>query len=254
MMNPSFLAFGVSVAGVRHIRNQVPCEDSCVHAVFPDCSIIAVADGLSSAGNGKTGAEIGTRACVDAASVLAREEGITPEDLIRQAVSAGRSAIQAFAEMEMNPIASYGTTMLIAYVSHAGSWCGHIGDGVAVNVRGDEVSLLSGPGHSEYANETAVLTASDWEKSLRISSGPAGTLVLATDGCQGAVIRRENGRYMPYLPFILPFVHSLYRFVDEKRDVAAEIRDLLSSERMQALSSDDMTLAVVLSLPGESCS
>ncbi|MDD1723959.1 MAG: protein phosphatase 2C domain-containing protein [Methanospirillum sp.] len=254
MMNPSFMVFGASVPGLRHTRNQVPCEDACVHAVFPDCSIVAVADGLSSAGNGKAGAETGTRACVDAASALTCKDGMNPGDIIREAMSAGRSAIQALAERENAPLASYGTTMLLAYVSHAGVWCGHIGDGAAVCVRGDDVSILSAPGSSEYANETAVLTASDWETYLRVSSGSPGTLLLATDGCQGAVIRRENGKYSPYLPFVLPLVHSLYRFVDEERDVAAAIRDLLSSERMQALSSDDMTLAVVLSLPGESVS
>jgi hypothetical protein len=36
--------------------------------------------------------------------------------------------------------------------------CGHIGDGACAILSGNEVSLLSVPGNTEYANETAVLT------------------------------------------------------------------------------------------------
>ncbi|MCA1916394.1 PP2C family serine/threonine-protein phosphatase [Methanospirillum hungatei] len=247
----SYIACGASVAGTRHIRDQIPCEDAWAGVILPDALIIAVADGLSSAEYGGKGADIAVSSSVrDATDAYKPGEQDIPA-LIRSAMSAGREAIHDHALSEGLHISSFATTLLLAVLTPDGAFCGHIGDGACVALSEGEASLLSVPGTAEYANETAVLTAQTWESHCRISHRAADAIICATDGCQGALIRREDGAYVPYSPFVVPLVRSLGEYLDEGRDLNSEIADLLSSSRMRALSSDDMTLAVGFSLSGE---
>ncbi|MDX8549817.1 protein phosphatase 2C family protein [Methanospirillum sp. J.3.6.1-F.2.7.3] len=260
-----FLACGASVAGTRHIRDLIPCEDAWAHDTCKDFLVLAVADGLSSAEYGGKGAEIAVHSSIQAAvqhliqvpvgddeNNSSIQEKPDCSDIVHKAIRSGRNDLITHAESEDIPLSSLATTILIALLSSEGVTCGHIGDGACAILSGNEVSLLSVPGNTEYANETAVLTQNNWEKSLRISFGPADAVLLATDGCQGALIRKENGQAAPYIPFISSLVQSLKRFYQEGRDCNVEIADLLSSSRMRALSSDDLTLAVGFLISGES--
>lgn len=60
----SYFACGASVAGTRHIRDQIPCEDAWAGVILPGALIIAVADGLSSAEHGGKGADIAVSSSV----------------------------------------------------------------------------------------------------------------------------------------------------------------------------------------------
>lgn len=242
--------------GTRHIRDGIPCEDAWAFDTQCGCLVLAVADGLSSAENGGKGAELVSAASVRAIVDLIKtvtSDGISIDvpEIIQSGIKKGRDVVSSYAEQEDQTISSYATTLIIVVMRGDEVWCGHIGDGVCVTVSGDEVLVLSAPGNIEYANETAVITSRSWEKQLRISSGIADAVLLATDGCQGAVIRREEDGIKPYNPFVLPLVKALREYSAEGRDCNAEICDLLFSERMRALSSDDMTLAAGFS-PGES--
>lgn len=245
------LIVGASVAGYRHQKNQIPCEDAFASVVYQNFPIVAVADGLSSARFGGLAADVASRSCVDAVSTLLKEGYESPEDIIRKAIHASRDAVVAAAQEAEVPISFFGTTIMLLMIMEGKVWCGHIGDGVAVSINEGSVSLLSGPGVSEYANETAVLSAPDWERALRISVMDGNTAIIGTDGCQGALVRREQGDIVPYEPFILPLVKSLLRFIREGRDGTASVMDLLRSDRMQQLSADDMTLVIIYGPGGE---
>jgi hypothetical protein len=248
----SYITCGASVAGTRHIRDQIPCEDAWGGVILPGALILAVADGLSSAEYGGAGAAIAVSSGIStAADILKAEQYPDIAFSIREAVRVGREHIETHARSEGTDISSYATTLLMAVLTPDEVVCGHIGDGACVTLSDGKASLLSVPGRTEYVNETAVLTNTDWESHLRITSGRGDAVLCATDGCQGALIRREDGVYVPYEPFIVPLVRSLAQYCFEKRDLNAELTDLLVSSRMRALSSDDMTLAVGFSLPGE---
>lgn len=242
-----YVACGGSVQGTRHIRSSIPCEDAWAHETLPGCLILAIADGLSSSELGGKGAELASTASVGALFDLMKKkefgkEGIDMPEILRRGVAVGRNALEVCATSENELLSSYGTTLLVVVLMDGTAWCGHIGDGTCITVTGDDATILSAPGNAEYANETPVLTGTDWEKHLRISSGDADAIILATDGCQGALIRKESGDYVPYYPFILPLMKTLKEYYLEGRDCNAEICDLLFSDRMRALSSDDMTL------------
>ncbi|HOJ97612.1 MAG TPA: PP2C family serine/threonine-protein phosphatase [Methanospirillum sp.] len=247
-----YITCGASVAGTRHIRDQIPCEDAWGGVILPGALILAVADGLSSAEHGGKGAAIAISSGINtAADILRTEQDPDIAFIIREAVREGREYIKACARSEGTDISSYATTLLMAVLTPDKVVCGHIGDGACVILSDGKASLLSVPGQTEFVNETAVLTQTNWESHLRITSGRGDAILCATDGCQGALMRREEGAYIPYEPFIVPLVRSLKQYCIENRDLNAELADLLVSSRMRALSSDDMTLAVGFSLPGE---
>ncbi len=240
-----YIACGASVAGTRHTHGDRPCEDAWSAVTHSDALILAIADGLSSAPCGGTGATIAVSTSVmHAADLLKADETQDPADVLLNAFSTARETIEQSALSCGREISDYATTLLVTILTHDEVICGHIGDGACVTVLDSELSVLSPPGKAEYANETASLTRKNWRQVIRISSGTADAVLCTTDGCQGALIRHEQGSYVPYGPFIIPLVRSLERFAHEERDLNTEIADLLSSPRMQALSSDDMTLAV----------
>jgi|GEM_PF-933131 len=246
-----FKVFGASVQGVSHRKSNRSCEDAYAFRYAGVYLIIAVADGVSSVNNGGKGAEIAVNGAVDACSEMIRKGETQGELLISEGISAGRKAILDHAYLEGMPLSSYATTLLLVCISENKVFCGHIGDGAVICVKNEDIHILSEPVRCEYANETTVLTGSDWKCALRRSSGECDVVILVTDGCQNALLRRKNAQFFPYNPFILPLVRSLPDYVRKGEDVNQAISDLLFSEKMQALSSDDMTLVIAFKSPGE---
>lgn len=253
--NPSFhlpfMVFGASIPGMHHRKDKLPCEDAFGYRNIEDSLVIAVADGVSSAKNGREGADIAVRRSLDAGAWLFREREKHPDKIIMEAISESRTALLSHAELEGQPLSSFATTLIVAYISKGRVWCAHVGDGAVVCISGKDLYTLSEPERCEYANETRVLTCHDWEQSLRISSGNADIVLLSTDGCQNVLLNRVNGVTHPYGPFILPLIRSLTDYIQNREDINSAIRDLLLSDRMQALSSDDMTLVIAMPVTGE---
>ncbi len=242
----SIRIFGDSVRGNRHIQSGQPCQDA--YAALCSGSIwgVAVADGLGSAVH----ADAGARIAVDTASraTVADHESpdLQPEERIRQAFLKAREAVRTEAEKQGMAPADFASTLIVACYSDGKITIGHIGDGIAVGIREGSAILLSPPGESEYANETASLMQSDWERQLRISpTVEVDHAVIVTDGCQGAVAVKRDGGYQPHEPFILPLLSFIEKKVQTGQDPEPDIAALLSSRKMQDLSGDDKTLVIL---------
>ncbi|PWR70135.1 PP2C family serine/threonine-protein phosphatase [Methanospirillum lacunae] len=237
---------GSSVRGNRHIQSEQPCQDAYAVAYSKNGWGIAVADGLGSAGHSDAGARI----AVDTASkvVIADFEcpDISVEERIRQAFLKAREAvIKEASELEISP-SEFASTLIVAFYSGERITLGHIGDGIAVGTKKDQAVLLSSPGESEYANETASLIQTDWENQLRITPCfEIDHVIIATDGCQGALAVKRDGRYQPHEPFILPLISFIERKISVNLSPEPDISTLLSSKKMQELSGDDKTLVVI---------
>lgn len=237
---------GSSVRGNRHIQSDQPCQDAYAVAHSENVWGIAVADGLGSARHSDTGARI----AVDTASriIIADIEchDITVEERIRRAFLKAREAVVNEAnKREMNP-PEFASTLIVAFFSDERITIGHIGDGVAVGTRKGQSVLLSSPGDSEYANETASLMQSDWENQLRITPPiEIDHVIIATDGCQGALVIKREGMYQPHEPFILPLLSFIEKKISANLNPESDISALLSSRKMQDLSGDDKTLVVI---------
>ena len=124
---------------------------------------------------------------------------------------------------------------------------GHIGDGIVVGMRNGELKILSSPDTGEYANETACLVETNWEHNLRITQlTEVDQCIIATDGCQGALAIRKEGKFQPYEPFILPLLSFISKKIGMHENPDSDIAGLLASQRMQEFSGDDKTLVVLV--------
>lgn len=240
---------GVSETGSRHESVGQPCQDAyAISTSREGVTLIAVADGLSSATHAEVGAAIAVREAVR--QILPSDPEITDADAeqyIREACSKARKAVldQAITE-EVNP-SSYATTLIVGLYYSGKVIIGHIGDGIAVGIADGKTFILSLPGQSEYANETACLVQHDWETALRISKVYAiEGFLMATDGCQGALAIRSGGGFQPHDPFILPLVSYIREKTVRGIDPTEDVRSLIRSKRMIELSGDDKTLVILL--------
>ena len=239
---------GACVQGERHIRTGEPCQDAFFWSPIPGGVVTAIADGLSSAVHAETGARIAVeRVCRAVVSSYGVQSDPDQNDLIRHAIREARRGVIEEAERAGARPSLYGSTLIVAILGNGTLTVGHIGDGIAAGVQKGTTLIISGPGESEYANETACLTQHDWESFLRITEAVhIEALILATDGCQGAIAIRKNGDLNPYDPFILPLVSFIRKKTESGIDPAPDITGLLTSIRMRELSGDDKTLVILL--------
>jgi len=104
---------------------------------------------------------------------------------------------------------------------------------------------VSPPGESEYVNEVVPLTSPGWREALRIgvrSTDVRGVAVF-TDGCQRVALRKSASGFEPHDGFLDP----VFSYVAETVDLTAataEIRNLLASPKLAAVSEDDKTLVI----------
>ncbi|WP_319578669.1 PP2C family serine/threonine-protein phosphatase [uncultured Methanospirillum sp.] len=238
--------FGDSVRGSRHIQSGQPCQDAYAALCSGNTWGVAVADGLGSAEHADTGARIAVETASRAVVADPESPDLQPEERIKQAFLKSREAVLAEAEEQGMAPAEFASTLIVACYSDKKITIGHIGDGIAVGIREVNVVILSPPGESEYANETASLMQADWERQLRITPTiEIDHAVIVTDGCQGAVAVKRGGGYQPHEPFILPLLSFIEKKVQTGHNPEPDITTLLSSRKMQELSGDDKTMVIL---------
>ena len=241
---------GACATGERHTKAGQPCQDAFFWCPIPDNGVVvAIADGLSSATHAETGARIAVEAVCHAIVSAYKIKALPGDqkDLMRDAFTKANLAVNIEAGRAGISPALYGSTLIAAVFCNGRLKVGHIGDGIVAGMQEGKTLIISEPGLSEYANETACLVQSDWETQLRVTeSSHVEACILATDGCQGAVATRQNGELQPYDPFLLPLVSFLRKKTDTHEDSASDIAGLLTSSRMLELSGDDKTLVILL--------
>jgi len=246
------IVIGACVCGERHAKEGKPCQDTFSWSHIPENGVVvALADGLSSKPCAETGARIGVEAVCEAVVSAYRENNpIDQKVLIREAFRIAHQKVMNEAERTGINSSSYGTTLIGAIFFNRRITVGHIGDGIVAGIQEGKTLIISEPGQSEYANETASLVQPDWETHLRVTEAPdidAG--ILTTDGCQGAVATRQSGNLHPYDPFLLPLISFIRKKTDNGEDSSSDITSLLTSSRMLELSGDDKTLVILLGPP-----
>lgn len=237
-------ACGASVQGSRHLQTGDPCQDAWQSIPFEGGMVVAVADGLSSASHSKQGAMIAVSESCKYISTL--RNPANPTQIMRDTFSHIYNVLMRSADASgLNP-SSFATTLIIAYLSDGILTTGHIGDGIVAGILNGTPIIISPPARSEYVNETASLTQSDWESHLRMRSNKnVNCCIIATDGCQSALSVRKGDKFIPYEPFITPLISFVRKKMMYGGDCRSDIENLLTSPRMLDLSDDDKTLVVL---------
>jgi len=241
--------FGASAQGTSHHKTGSPCQDAHGYHVTNEYVIVAVADGLGSAGKSLEGAGLAAKTAVEV--LCHRIKNKMPSDssgwtqVLTDTFIGVREALEKTAQASGSSLRDYHTTLIAVIVTNEWLAVGHIGDGAVVALfPGDAMETVSTPEQGEYVNEVTPITSPKALDLVRFAIFPAQVkaVALLTDGLQNLSINAATGK--PFTPFFAPFFEAAVQEIDTA-DASIQLADFLSSDRVCAKTDDDKTLVIV---------
>lgn len=177
-------AYGVSVAGPRHLEKGIPCQDAHAFWVSDDgtMAIAAVADGLGSEFFSDEGSDVASRAVV----TYLRDHFVPhggeddPFDVLRSSFAAAWEAVCSLAGERGQSIDEFDTTLCVAVLSRGTLWWGNSGDSGLVTCHIDGTyELATSMQRTEDGSVYPLCYDDRWEFGCL---GNVATLLLCTDG------------------------------------------------------------------------
>ncbi len=244
--------FLASATGMRHLEENMPCQDAVHGLPLATGFVGVVCDGAGSASHGREGAEFVARAMTQGIGAALRTGSAAPEpwsaivERLPSMIEAVRLDLAQLATAAQCELRDFACTLVGCASTEAGGCFFHVGDGFAVHRDGNGQSIVSPPENGEFSDETYFVTEANWREHLRITPLPAarsGSLIgLLSDGTAPFAI--DRGRTGFYGPFIDPVVRFLADATESDGNRA--LLDLLASERTHAITADDKTLLLAL--------
>lgn len=257
MTSAIWRGFGASATGTAHGERGTPCQDAHALVELPGGGlVVAVADGAGSASHSEQGAWIAVETAADAAAAAVAEGGSGParsavaaaRRALEEAVSDGQSDSGDETEAEgASPrrLGDLACTLLVAVVTGDSVDAAQVGDGAIVVRRGGELEVLVPSAAGEFLNETCFLTSSGWTEDLRLRSATAvDAVAVMSDGLQLLALDMAAGR--PHAAFFAPLLSWAAGAGPDGRDLV----QLLGSEKVNARTDDDKTLALAVLVDG----
>jgi len=241
---------GASVVGPSHVKNCTPCQDAFAYKIIPPCNaVIAVADGLGSAGKSDIGAQLAVDTAVESGARLFVENLFNDIDLpaiAKKSVAQARKALENKCSEIQCSLRDLACTLASVVIASDTMAVAHIGDGAVILRDEKGLSIASGPAESEYTNEVTPLTDNKWESFLRASPlfADVRDVIVISDGCQRAALKKTPQGIHPFEAFCLPLM-EYFRKVDCHEKGIEDIMRILSSSKLCENCDDDKTLVVI---------
>lgn len=225
-----------SAIGNLHIRESIPCQDSCIHErLSQQWGIAVVADGAGSAKHSHIGSDFVVRNTAHCFEQVIKEQDWTSAEQLPDEATWQRIALQnlqiviqrlrQFAEAKEYKLADLACTVIAVLYAPFGICAVHIGDGRAGYSDASGWHSLMEPYNGAEANETVFITSNIWTEEgvkefveTRVVKAPIQAFVLLSDGCEKSsfevnVYDEEQGKYhdpnRPYAKFFEPNLKGL---------------------------------------------
>ena len=188
---------GTAVQGLRHIENNIPCQDKIFSLCKNGVTAIALADGAGSAKLSHYGAEsavktICEKLCSDFDVMINNPNAeIVKREILDTVIIKLRSLAQ---DLKCN-IRELASTLLAAASDDKNIMLIHLGDGIIGCSRRGETIPVSYPDNGEYKNETFFTTSHDALYRLRLLKGSAAGIsgiALMSDGCEKSFLHENK--------------------------------------------------------------
>jgi len=246
-----------SVIGTSHQQRNLPCQDFGHYQLLDENTLIgAVADGAGSA----KFAEIGSKIAVEQSLLFLAKLNDRPVSNSEEELDANlENACREFftllvhdvlktldmeAKKRKCALGDFACTLLVFIATSEYLAAMQIGDGfILVRPNGGEYKLIFEPDKGEYINETTFVTSIDALKQMQIKilKETSHFICVATDGVEGISINLSN--WQPFPPFFKPLEQYLQ---ETEFPLEKDLNDFLSSERLNARTTDDKTLLLAL--------
>jgi hypothetical protein len=244
-----------SVAGTRHQRDGLPCQDYCLAVCESigdeDILLLASADGAGSAPFADLGARLACEAVIRSALAELRD-GQNVAQVDRYSAGGWLQAVRqeierAASDLQTGP-RDLASTLLLAVVGPEAAAFFQLGDGGIVVRRADEYSPIFWPQGGEYANDTNFVSDVDAVDRLafEVRSGRIDELAMFSDGLQRLALNLSARS--AHRPFFDPLFQRLRASVSAE-PLVEPLRQFLQSPRVKERSDDDLTLVLATRVP-----
>gem|GEM_PF-5241940 len=254
-----------SVAGLTHTKINIPCQDAsfCTASYDHAFRIAAIADGVGSATHAQEAAIYVVHTICSLLSTrlsslqLCSDEYIDEPDSIRyiccKTVEEVRCGLFELAELNGESPFAYGCTLLLSVLHETGCAIVQIGDGKIVAYQEERWILLSMPRACGYVNEVVALCSDQYLDDMTYSWNPSvDTCILGSDGVDFSFGTSSQSTFTPHLAFLDPLrsycIKNAEQYPTTEANhslLSASLVELLSSEKMQSGTGDDMSLAII---------
>lgn len=265
-----------SVAGKGHIRDGVPCQDSCLYvSLAAGWQLAIVCDGAGSALHSHKGSAFVVERLRQrlSACTFVEQTALPAADTWRAEIVRilhdVHGELANLAEMETQPLKEYACTVVLALFRTEGALVAHIGDGrgaYRTQTAGEWRALFT-PFRGEEANETIFISSDIWgdeeSRSTYVASSvlqsPITALALTSDGCEKGsflvnVFDEQTQKYtdpnQPFAPFFEPNakgVRQLHREGKTQADINQFWAQYLDEGHRQfKTETDDKSLVLVV--------
>ena len=244
-----------SVMGNLHVKEDIPCQDSCEYLpIGKNYGIAVVADGAGSSPNSHIGSRLAVKSATKYFKELVEEYKWFEKGILPEGASWQMKSIKAFRKVkkdlddlaekhEVNPM-TLACTLIVVIHSPDALLVTHIGDGRAGYSNGKEWKAIINPYQGDEANETIFITSAIWEddavnKFIRsyIVKDEIKAFTLLTDGCEKGSFEvnlydEEKDKYYdpnrPFAKFFNPNVKGL-KMLRKDGKTQEEINELWST-------------------------
>ena len=246
-----FYAYGVSVQGADHIKNDVVCQDS--HKIVKcgdDMVIAAVADGLGS----EKYTDVASRLAVDTATAYCADH-IKPDDacedilsVIKASFTLAQRSIEKTAEDAGHDFDQYDTTLSLAVVIRDELYFGHSGDsGILVMSTDGAFYKVTQQQRDEWARVFPLAFDDHWVFGKYDKKAAGG--LLATDGMLESFfpIYLRNETVDIHVPLVRFFMdrEKLSFESDGEEAVTQKMEEMVKGIDPAQVSDDKTVLAIV---------
>lgn len=227
--------------GVCHLLDHIPCQDTARVRRHGDGWVLCIADGATGAKYGAAASAIATGFAGD---WLARRS-VTPrrwKSTLRGALTRANFGIRLTALQRKVPLEDFSTTLLVAIASPSQVFAAQVGDGsLIVEEPSGELTTVLKECRSGAYNVTSFVSEDSFLNAAQFGSyrGNVRGLMAITDGLEPAAFDADGE---PWPGFIAPVLNTV-RELSLTR-ARKEIRTLLDSPRLRAITSDDVSIAV----------
>lgn len=237
-----------SVAGTKHGRSGIRCQDAHFYIQENNLLVAAVADGAGSASHADVGSSLAAKCSVqtvvDLLFLAPTVSDVIVESILKEALIATRTTLEDEAAKRRLELSDLATTLIIAVASDTFVVAAQVGDGAIVVLSADdEITTVTVPRYGAYINETTFLVSDDWPSATQYATFPKRTRGLAafSDGLQLLALK------LPEAIACDGFFRPLFTLALESQDNNAaklQLDEFLTSERVNERTDDDKTLLI----------